>query len=113
MVTPDGRADLYTGCMEPAYLDIGPIGGDNLLGSLLLAIGNCAPEIGRVTIITSGGRPLAVLGPVMVSDGGPCYVAPLGFTVHGPGCRHDVGVAPVTWQAEVGASLRDDGRGPG
>jgi hypothetical protein len=48
---------------EPAYLDIGPIAGEPLLAALLAAIGDCAPEIRRATVITNGDRPLAVLVP--------------------------------------------------
>lgn len=56
--------------METDRLDIGPLDGTALVAALLLAIGNCAPEIGRTTLITSGGRPLAVLSPVTAGGSG-------------------------------------------
>lgn len=52
-----------------AYLDIGPIAGEALLGALLRAIGACGPENAITTVITSGDRPLAVLLPPLPAEG--------------------------------------------
>jgi hypothetical protein len=46
---------------EPYLLDIGPIAGDELLGSLLVAIGACGLE--SATVVTNGGRVLCIIAP--------------------------------------------------
>jgi hypothetical protein len=46
---------------QPWPLDIGPLAGDELLGALLVAIGACG--LGTSTLITNGGRQLAVIIP--------------------------------------------------